>query len=142
MFKPIVNRTYKMEELLQELYNELTEAAHSTNRIYKAAKEPEDYFTHPWKVPQSLRTALGTKRISLEELLKLWIPKWKSEGRLQTNPITLQLSDEEAELFGFPKDKGKAKDKAKAKAQPKKVDIYELFRLMMGLFETPSSPKN
>jgi hypothetical protein len=131
-----------MEELLQELYNELTKAAHATNRIYKTAKEPEDYFTHPWKVSHSLRTALGTKRISLEELLKLWIPKWKSEGRLQTNPITLQLSKEEADLFCFPKEKDKDKDKDKAKAQPIKVDIYELFHLMMGLFETPSSPKN
>ena len=128
MFKPIINRIYKMEQLLEQLYDELTEAAHSTNRIYKAAKEPEDYFTHSWKLCRPLRTSLGTKRISLEDLLKLWIPKWKSEGRLQANPIRVQLLKEEAELLGLPK--------------AKEVDIYELFRLMMGLFEAPSSSKN
>lgn len=128
MFKPIINRIYKMEQLLEQLYDELTEVAHSTNRIYKAAKEPENYFTHPWKLHRPLRTSLGTKRISLEELLKLWIPKWKSEGRLQANPIRVQLLKEEAELLGLPK--------------AKELDIYELFRLMMGLFETSSSSKN
>ena len=117
-----------MEQLLEQLYDDLTEVAHSTNRIYKAAKDPQDYFTHPWKLRHDVRGILGTKRISLEELLKLWIPKWKSEGRLRTRPVSLKLTKEEAEMFML--------------YEAKEVDIYELFRSMMGLFERKEGSKN
>jgi len=122
MFKPILSRMSKMQELLEQLYDDITEAAHSSNRIYKTAKEPHDYFTHSWKLRHSLREPLGTKRISLEELLKLWIPKWKSERRIHFAPrITISLTKEEAKLLDL--------------AEPKEVDIYELFCLMMGMFK-------
>ena len=123
-----------MERLLEQLYDDLTEAARSTNRIYKAAKLPQDYFTHSWKVRKVRKVRKGHKgcedippllqahlRLSLEGLLKLWIPKWKSEGRLKSGGEVVELTDQESRLLGL--------------SEAKEVDIYELFRLMMGLFD-------
>ena len=115
-----------MQKLLEQLYDELTDAARSTNRIYKAAKIPQDYFTYAWKLKHHLRDRLGTKRISLEQLLQLCIPKWKSEGRLKvrsSTDLSILLNEQEAELLGL--------------GGSRQIDIYELFRLMMGMFETP-----
>lgn len=117
-----------MEGLLEQLYDDLTEAARSTNRIYKAAKLPQDYFTHTWKVRKVRKVREDTStllqahlRLSLEGLLKLWIPKWKSEGRLKSGGEVVELTDQESRLLGL--------------SEAKEVDIYELFRLMMGLFD-------
>jgi len=117
-----------MEELLEQLYDDLTEAARSTNRIYKAAKLPQDYFTHSWKVRKVRKDRedippllQGSLRLSLEGLLKLWVPKWKSEGRLKSGGEAVELTDQESRLLGL--------------REAKVVDIYELFSLMMGLFD-------
>ena len=126
-----------MEALLEQLYDDLTETALSTNRIYKEAKIPQNYFTYSWKLKRSLRNTklfLGIKRFSLEQLLQLWIPKWKSEGRLKVKQsgqsgqsghsgqsITIELNQQESELLGL--------------RGAKEVNIYELFSLMIGLFQ-------
>jgi hypothetical protein len=89
----------KMQEMLEGLYDELTEAARSTNRIYKSAKEPQDYFTHEFKLKHEARPTFGKKYISLEEVLKLWIPKWKSEERLKYNPTRVLLNKEEGRIL-------------------------------------------
>lgn len=112
-----------MQGLLEKLYAQLTESARSTNRIYKSAKatQPDNYFTYSWKLRKELRPAFQTKRISLQEILKLWIPKWKSEARLRFAPLAVVLNDKEAGLLGLP--------------APKEVDIYTLFILMMKMFK-------
>jgi len=109
----------KMQQMLENLYDELSEAARLTNRIYKAAKEPQDYFTHEFKLKQEARPTFGKKYISLEQILKVWIPKWKSEGRLKYNPPTLEINEEEARIFDTKKGI---------------VQLPQLYSLMMSLF--------
>jgi hypothetical protein len=94
-----MSKEQKMQELLESLYDDLTEAARSTNRIYKAAKEPQDYFSHEFKLRHDVRDVFGKKYISLEEVLKLWIPRWKREGRLKYNPTRVLLNKEEGRIL-------------------------------------------
>jgi hypothetical protein len=108
-----------MEKMLETLYDDLTEAARSTNRIYKAAKEPQDYFTHEFKLKHGVRDVFGKKYISLEQLLKLLIPKWKSEGRLKYNPTRVLLNEEEAKTF---------------ETKVAEVELSDLYCIMMNLF--------
>ena len=108
-----------MQQLLERLYDELTDTARSTNRIYKIAKKPQNYFTYAWKLKKNLQSFAETKKMSLEQLLKLWIPKWKSEGRLKNGLV--ELTDQESRLLGL--------------EEAKVVDVNELFCLMMGLFQ-------
>ena len=108
-----------MQELLESLYDDLTEAARSTNRIYKAAKEPHNYFTHEFKLRHDLRELFGKKYISLEQVLKLWIPRWKSEGRLRYGPTRVLLNEEEARIL---------------ETKAGEVLLPDLYSRMMGFF--------
>ena len=112
--------TKPLQDLLEKMYDELTDSAISAKKIYYAAKEPQDYFTHEFKLTPAARKALGVKRISLEKLLALWTPGWKRENRLNINGRVIRLG-EEAELLGL---------------QPEaEVDVYEVCARAGGLFQ-------
>lgn len=114
--------TKPLQKLLESMYDELTDCAITAKKIYYAAKEPQDYFTHEFKLKPAARTLLGVKRISLEKLLALWTPSWKREGRLNHNGSLVRLGKKEAELLGF---------------QPEEtLDVYEVCAKAGQLFES------
>ena len=96
--------TKPFQTLLECLYDDLTESAISAKAIYKQAKQSTDLFTHQFKLKKSARAMLGMKYASMEELLDLWLPRWKSEGRLSANGYLVRVGKEEAELLGLRKD--------------------------------------
>lgn len=114
--------TKPLQKLLESMYDELTDCAITAKKIYYAAKEPQDYFTHEFKLKSAARNLLGVKRISLEGLLARWTPSWKREGRLNHNGSLVRLGKEEAELLGF---------------QPEEpLDVYEVCARAGQLFES------
>lgn len=106
---------------LEKLYVDLTGAAISSNRIYKAAKKPQDFFTHAWKLKPAAREVLGKKRASVEELLAAWLPEWKAEGRLSANGSTVCVAPAQAELLGIKPNS--------------KINVYDLSNKICSLFE-------
>jgi hypothetical protein len=114
--------TKSLQKLLESMYDELTDCAIASKKIYYAAKEPQDYFTHEFKLKPAARKLLGVKRISLEKLLARWTPIWKREGRLNFNGSLVRLGKEEADLLGF---------------QPEEtLDVYEVCAKAGGVFES------
>ncbi len=113
--------TKPLQRLLESMYDELTDAAIGAKKIYYAAKEPQDYFTHPFKLKKEVRDILGVRRISVDGLLKLWIPRWKEEGRLNRNGSVVRVGDEEARLLGF--------------HPQEEVDVYDLCARVWTLFD-------
>jgi hypothetical protein len=112
--------TKPLQTLLEKMYDELTDCAISSKKIYYAAKEPQDYFTYEFKLKPAARKALGVKRISLEKLLAQWTPIWKRENRLNINGSVVRLG-KEAELLGL---------------EPEvEVDVYEVCSRAGGLFD-------
>jgi hypothetical protein len=105
---------------LEKLYVDLTGAAISSNRIYKAAKS-QDFYTRAWKLKPAAREALGTKRASVEELLATWLPQWKAEGRLSANGSTVCVAPEQADLLGIKPNS--------------KINVYDLSNRICDLFE-------
>lgn len=93
--------TKPLQKLLEHLYDDLTDAAISAKTIYKEAKKPTDLFTHTFKLTRAARSVLEMKYASMEEILDLWLPRWKSEGRLSANGYWVRVGREEAELLGF-----------------------------------------
>ncbi len=112
--------TKPLQKLLEKMYDELTDSAITAKKIYYAAKEPQDYFTHEFKLKPAARKLLGVKRISLEKLLDIWIPIWKRENRLNINGSLVRLG-KEAELLGL--------------APEVEVDVYEVCSRAGSLFE-------
>lgn len=96
--------TSSLQDLLEHLYDDLTEAAISAKAIYKQAKQPTDLFTHSFKLKKSVRHVLGKRYASMEELIDLWLPRWKSEGRLSANGYLVRVGKEEAKLLGLRED--------------------------------------
>lgn len=93
--------TKPLQDLLERLYDDLTDAAINAKRIYKQSRKPTDLFTHSFKLTSAAREVLEKKYASMEELLELWLPRWKSEGRLSANGYWIRLGKEEAELLGL-----------------------------------------
>ena len=112
--------TKPLQKLLESLYDDLTEAAISAKTIYKQAKQPTDLFTHQFKLKKAARAILGRKYASMEELIDLWLPQWKSEGRLSANGYLVRVG-EEAELLGLRKDS--------------EHDVYSFANYLTRLFE-------
>jgi hypothetical protein len=120
--------TKRLQDLLETMYDDLTDAAILAKKIYYASKVPRDFFTHPFRLHESARRLLGVKRISLEELLKLWIPRWKREGRLNANGSRVRLGKEEAQLVGYEPEE--------------EVSVYDLCSRISDIFvETPPTQK-
>ena len=113
--------TKPLQDLLEDMYDVLTDAAIGAKKIYYAAKEPQDYFTHPFKLKPTARKVLGVKRISLEKLLAQWTPIWKREGRLNLNGSVVRLGKQEAELLDYKPEQ--------------EVDVYDLLARAWDLFE-------
>jgi len=113
--------TKPLQALLEDMYDVLSDAAISAKKIYYAAKEPQDYFMHEFKLKPAARKLLGVKRISLEKLLARWIPIWKREGRLNVTGSIVRLGKDEAELLDFQAEQ--------------EVDVYELCARAWDLFE-------
>ena len=111
---------------LRKLYVELTGAAVRAHCLYKLVKESDrgskDFFKHPWKLIPSAREVIGKKRISVEELLALWTPEWKAEGRLSANGSTVKLPAKHAELLKL--------------APETDINVYELSNHICTLFES------
>jgi hypothetical protein len=117
----VIFSTKPLQKLLESMYEELTDCAIASKKIYYASKEPQDYFTHPFKLSPAAKKRLGVKRISLEKLLETWIPTWKRECRMNHNGSRIRLGKEEANLLGF---------------QPEEeVDVYEVCAKAAQLFE-------
>lgn len=114
--------TKPLRRMLNAMYDELTDCAIASKKIYYEAKEPQDYFTHEFKLKPKARKILGVKRISLVKLLAMWTPIWKREGRLNHNGSSIRLGREEAELLGFQLDE--------------EIDVYELCARAGELFES------
>jgi hypothetical protein len=83
------------------MYDELTDCAIASKKIYYAAKEPQDYFTHDFKLKPAAQAALGVKRMSLEKLVNLWTIVWRREGRLNADGSVVRLGKDEAALLGY-----------------------------------------
>jgi len=83
-------------ELLEKMYDDLTDAASRSHRIYKSLQDK--------KLTPEAREILGKKRVSIQELLDLWIPIWKAENRLSANGDVVQVSAVEAKLLKFQPD--------------------------------------
>ena len=109
--------TEPMQLLLQKMYVDLTDAAISANRIYKATQTP---FTQVHRLGPKAREALGKKRASTEEILKDWIAEWKAEGRLSANGLYVKVSKAQAELLGI---------------DETTLDIYDVCAHIGALFE-------
>jgi hypothetical protein len=113
--------TKPLQKLLEHLYDDLTDAAISAKKIYKTAKEPQDLFTHPFKLTKAARAVLEERYMSMERILDSWIPKWRKEGRLSANGYWIRLGATEAELLGF--------------AAESEHDVYRVASHLTRLFE-------
>jgi hypothetical protein len=112
--------TKPLQDLLERLYDDLTDAAISAKTIYKQAKQPTDLFTHSFKLTRAARVVLERKYASMEDIINLWLPRWKSEGRLSANGYWIRLG-KEAELLGF--------------APESEHDVYRIASHLTRLFE-------
>lgn len=93
--------TKRLQELLESMYDDLTDAAILAKKIYYASKVPNDYFTYPFRLNDKARRFFGVKRLSLESIVNQWLPRWKQEGRLNANGSQIRLGEVEAHLLGF-----------------------------------------
>ena len=110
-----------LRKALKEVLDTLNDAIGSAKTIYrvaKAAKEPSDLYTHRWKLTREARKLVKLRYASIEEILDLWIPAWKAEGRLSE---TLRVPAAEAELLGL--------------APESEVDVYALSNRIPRLFK-------
>ena len=86
-------------KVLKNMYNELTETAADSMSLYKTVKKSKNEYLlrHPLK-PEAA-AALSLNSASLKEILDLWLPTWKSEGRIGIAGRTIRLG-EEAKILG------------------------------------------
>jgi hypothetical protein len=83
-------KTDTLQLLLESAYDQLTETAHITRKIYKARS---------FKLTKEAREFLGKKRSTLEELAELWLPLWNSQGRVSANGFLVRVPEPEATLL-------------------------------------------
>lgn len=102
--------TDRLQSLLERAYDDLTVAALSTRKIYKATS---------YKLTKEAREFFGKKRSTLEEIAELWLPAWNSEGRLSANGFLVRVPEPEASLLRITKEE---------------IDIYELCDHIDNLF--------
>lgn len=115
-------------KLLNKIYDDLTEATLSAKSMHTILKEPQDLYTHEWRLHTAARNALKMKYASIEKILDLWTAKWKKEGRLSANGYWIRIGQEEAELLGL-----------RAESE---VDVYQLANHMTRLFKTAHGSKS
>lgn len=83
-------KTDRLQSLLESAYDELTEVALVTRKIYKSRS---------FKLTKEAREFLGKKRSTLEELAELWLPLWNSQGRVLANGFLVRVPEPEATLL-------------------------------------------
>jgi hypothetical protein len=110
--------TKRLQGLLRDLHADLTESINHLKTIKKQARAENSY-----KVQRVLkrehRDIFNIKYASIEDIVEFWMPLWQDEGRVYENGRKIRLG-EEARLIGLPPEK--------------KVDIYDLYIKMEGLF--------
>jgi len=86
-------------KLLKIMYNELTETAADSIILYKSVKKTKNEYLlrHPL-IPEAA-AALSINSASLKEILDIWLPTWKSEGRIGIAGRTIRLG-KEAKILG------------------------------------------
>jgi len=105
--------TGRMQQLLEQLYDDLTSVARSTNRIYKNVKSQE-HFTRIRKFKKEYRDSLGYSS-SIENLLNLWAPTWK----MSPNGYTVRLN--EGNIFNINPEK--------------ELCVYDVHTMIFSLFK-------
>jgi hypothetical protein len=90
--------TQKIKSLLYKLDDLICDSIESTKKIYYKAKEPQDYFTHRFKLTPEAREFFQTKSLSLQDILTLWLPTWK----LSPNGGQVQIPQPQASLLHLP----------------------------------------
>jgi hypothetical protein len=110
--------TKRLQALLADLHADLTESINHLKKIKKQTRAENSY-----KVQRVLkrehRDIFNTKYASIEDIVEFWMPLWQDEGRVYENGRKIRLG-EEARLIDLPPEK--------------KVDIYDLYIKMEGLF--------
>lgn len=90
--------TQKIKSLLYKLDDLICDSIESTKRIYYKAKEPQDYFTHRFKLSHEAREFFQTKSLSLQDIVTLLLPTWK----LSPNGFQVTLPTQQAEFLHLP----------------------------------------
>jgi hypothetical protein len=109
---------------LEKLYDELTDLTSRTYRIYKIAKQmrKEDLYSTPFTLKPSAAKYFEKEKMSVEEILNLWIPVWKSEDRLGVSGKTIRLPQKEATLLHM--------------SAEEPVNVYDLCKRIVTLFQS------
>ena len=106
---------------LEKVYEQLTEAVAASKTIAAKAKKIEQrvQYTKQYPLTHDAQSILKREKASLKEVLQIWMPLWKEEGRVYEKGRMIRVGIE-GRLFGL---------------KPElKVDIYELCKKMMCLF--------
>lgn len=106
--------TRKLVELLESLYDDLTECAIDMRKLSKVFK---DKYRKKRVLTELAQGVLPFKEASLKDLLDFWMPLWKDEGRVSGRQIRLGA---EAILLGFDEESVQ--------------DLYDVCKRMIRLF--------
>ena len=88
--------TEKLQNLLEGLYDELTDCAIEMRELSKVFKL--DPYRKKRVLTEKAQEVLPFKEASLKDLLEFWMPLWKEEGRINGRYLRLGA---EAILLGF-----------------------------------------
>jgi len=111
--------TSRLQDLLVDLYDDLTESAIKMQELSRSLKKAAPYGLYRKKqtlIPAAAKL-FHVKEASLKDLLNFWLPLWKDEGRVKNNKVRL---GGEAWLLGLEPDI--------------EVDVYTLCEKMSRLF--------